>query len=219
MSFHTSTQAEDRGLMEEAKKNTDAYEKLYRKYLKKVYAYFWYRVGRDNEAAEDLTQETFLRAFKHRQRFEYQGYSYFAYLSRIAHNLLVNYYRKVKEIPLSVFGDNSEKLIQTTEDIDRGCDCMMLWSAMQDLATHEQNVLILYYWDGMATREIAGMTGKSENAIRLILSRSRKTLAKHPAISDLSTILTPEEIRKHTHRTTGKLWKMKRHYLELMQQC
>ena len=191
--------SEDKDLIEEAKKNTKAYEKLYRKYLKKVYTYFWYRVGRDHEAAEDLTQETFLRAFKHRARFEYQGYSYFAYLSRIAHNLLVNYYRKVKEVPLSVFGENSEKLIQTTEDIDRRCDCMMLWKAMQDLATHEQNVLILYYWDGLATREIAGVTGKSENAIRLILSRSRKTLAKHPSISHLSTIPTQEAIREHRH--------------------
>jgi len=78
-----------------------------KKYIKsmpiKFTTIFGIRTGHQKDTAEDLTQETFLRAFKHLSHFQNRGYSYLSYLLTIAHNVLVNYYRSHKLIPLSAF--------------------------------------------------------------------------------------------------------------------
>jgi len=169
---------EDKHLIENAQKDAEAYTFVYQKYSQKVYAYFWHRVGYNKEVAEDLAQETFLRAFQHLERYDDRGYSYFSYLLRIAHNILVNYYRKKEPTPVP-----HPEFIYTApqsslSDVEHTCDSLRLWDAMQGLPINEQNALILYYWEDMPVRAIAQQLQKSENAVKLLLSRGRKRLAK-----------------------------------------
>lgn len=170
------------------------YEQLYTKYTKKIYTYFWFRVGRNREVAEDLTQDTFFNAFRSLDRFKSQGYSYFSYLLRIAHNLLVNYYRKPKTVELPEPDSMPAEYTEGTRDVERRSDSLVIWKAMEDLPINEQNALILFYWDDLSVREIATIMDKSENAVKLLLSRGRKRLGTHRTLMELGGL--PEKLRE-----------------------
>ncbi len=191
--FLSTKELTDDMLVQRAQEDSHAYEELYTKYSKKIYTYFWFRVGKDREIAEDLTQETFFHAFRSLERFEAQGYSYYSYLLRIAHNLLVNYYRKPKTASLPEPANIPAEFTEDGRDIERKSDSLVLWKAMKDLPINEQNALILFYWDDLSVREIASLMDKSENAIKLLLSRGRKKLALHPTLNNLGGI--PDKLK------------------------
>ena len=70
------------------------FTELYRAHLRDVYSYSYYRVGNHHDA-EDLTEQTFLQAYRHfdRAQRESNGRPMRPWLIRIAHNLAANYYR------------------------------------------------------------------------------------------------------------------------------
>ena len=71
-----------------------AFSELYRAHLRDVYSYSYYRVGNHHDA-EDLTEQTFLQAYRHfeRAQWESDGRPLRPWLIRIAHNLAANLYR------------------------------------------------------------------------------------------------------------------------------
>src|SRR3981189_2454166 len=71
-----------------------AFEEFYRAHLRDVYSYSYYRVGNHHDA-EDLTEQTFLQAYRHFERAqrESNGRPLRPGLLRIAHNLAANFYR------------------------------------------------------------------------------------------------------------------------------
>ncbi len=174
----------DRTLIQEAKKNPNAFSALYEKYYQKIYNYFWYRVGHDVAVAEDLTQETFVRAYKALPRYKEAGKAYDSYLLTIAHNLLVNYYRTPK--PISIEATGVEVPQEIWSDIEKKDNIRALWRAVQQLTPTEQNILYLKYKEGYRIAEIARIVGKSENAVKLVLSRARKKLAHHPYLNAIA---------------------------------
>ncbi len=166
-----------------AKQNPKEYEKLYTKYSDKVFNYFWYRTGHDKPLSEDLMQETFLRAFQHLGRFNNRGYSYLTYLITIAHNVLVDHYRKPKSIPFEAVEDIP---FEITEDLERKSDAESLWRAIQYLPQSNRDKLLMKYQQNMSIKDIAVATGTTENAVKLSLSRTRKKLKEHPYIKDIA---------------------------------
>lgn len=174
----TPNNIEDAELVRKAKEDMQEYEKLYRKYANNIYVYLWHRVGRSREVAEDLMQETFLRAFRSLSRFRDQGYSYLTYLIRIAHNLLVNHYRKPKDSSLSSspreFADEGEDLDGI---IDRKLEANILEGTIKKLSPKDQELLRMRYKEELSIKEIAEKIDKTENAVKLSLSRTRKRLA------------------------------------------
>ncbi len=190
---------EDIEILKRAKVNSQIFEELYRKYADKVYNYFWYRTGHQKDVAEDLMQETFYRAFKHLSRFQIRGYSYLTYLLTIAHNILANYYRSKKMIPLSELGEIGEDFdvpAEITDSLERKAEAEGLWRAIQDLSPSERDALLMRYQKEMSIREITRIMNRSENAVKLILSRARKKLAQHPYLRDMVGFTDQE--RKYT---------------------
>jgi hypothetical protein len=59
-----SSLSKDKELIENAQHNHAQFQKLYTKYWEKIFKYFFYRLSRNEELAEEMTQETFLKAFK-----------------------------------------------------------------------------------------------------------------------------------------------------------
>ncbi len=176
----------DNEIIQRAKINSQIFEEIYKKYADKIYNYFWYRVGHQKDTAEDLTQETFLRAFKHLARFQNRGYSYLSYLLAIAHNVLVNYYRSHKLIPLSVFeGIDIPVPEEITNYLENKITIEQLKEALNTLSGAEKEITLMRYRDEMSIKEISKITGKSENAVKLILSRARKKLVSHPYLRNL----------------------------------
>ena len=174
----------DKKLIKNAQKNKEQFEALYAKYIDKVYNYFWYRVGHDQDVAEDLAQETLVRAYKALPKFKITKKSYLSYLLTIAHNLLVDYYRSPKPISIEATGiDVPEEIWSKIETKD---NIRSLWRAIQQLPSSEQDILYLKYRRGLKISEIASIVGKSENAVKLSLSRTRKKLSAHPYLTSIS---------------------------------
>lgn len=174
---------EDTKLVEIAKQNPKAYEDLYRKYADKVFNYFWYRTGHDKVLAEDLMQETFLKAFQNLSKFRIRGYSYLTYLLTIARHLLIDHYRKPPSVPIE---DVEDIPYEVTNEIERKSDADALWHAIQDLPASNRDVLLMRYQDEKSIKDIATITESTENAVKLNLSRTRKKLASHPYLKDMA---------------------------------
>lgn len=174
---------DDTKLVALAKANPKEYAKLYIKYSDKVFNYFWYRTGHDKMLSEDLMQETFLRAFQYLSRFNNRGYSYLTYLITIAHNVLVDYYRKPKPLPFTAIENVPYEI---TQDLEKKYDAEMLWRALQDLPQLSRDRLLMKYQQNMSIRDIATATKATENAVKLSLSRSRKKLRVHPYLKDIT---------------------------------
>lgn len=183
----------DSQLLKDAQHDQLAFEEIYNKYYQKIYNYFWYRVGHDEDVAEDLAQDTFVRAFKALPRYKDTGKSYLSYLLTIAHNLLVNYYRTPKPISIESTGVGVPDEIWS--DLETKDNIRSLWRAVQQLSEPEKNILYLKYQKGYKVAEIASIAGKTENAVKLILSRARKKLQAHPYLQSISGF--SEQQRSH----------------------
>jgi RNA polymerase sigma factor (sigma-70 family) len=165
----------DTQLIHKAQENSEKFGEIYLMYRENITQYFLKRLGYNYPASEDLTQETFIRAFSHLSNFSPSNASYQTYLLRIAHNLLVNHFRKTVFSPL-----NSEIMEQipaaiSTRDI---VDEQRLEKSLQSLKSQEREALNLLYKDQYSIREIALKYAKSENAIKLMISRARRKLQK-----------------------------------------
>lgn len=174
----------DAELVKNAKQDKVQFEALYKRYIDKVYNYFWYRVGHDQDVAEDLAQETFVRAYQALSRFKMTEKSYFSYLLAIAHNLLVNHYRKPQPISIEATGVDVPEEIWS--DIETKDNLRSIWRAIQQLPAKERDILYLKYQKGYKVADIARIVGKSENAVKLTLSRVRKKLAAHPYLKGIA---------------------------------
>lgn len=165
---------EDRDLINHAKQDREAFDKLYAKYLKKVYTYIYYRVG-SVEEAEDLTSNVFLQAFIHLDRYEYQGVSFSAWLLRIAHNMVANWYRD-RSNRQWVDLEDWEEIVSNEElpgeRLEREEDRERVKQAVSCLPPEKQQILILRFAEGMKHKEIAEVVGKSPGAVKVLVHRS-----------------------------------------------
>ena len=155
------------------------FSKLYKAHLRDVYSYSYYRVGNHHDA-EDLTEQTFLQAYRHFERAqrESQGRPLRPWLIRIAHNLAANYYRDRSRRPQTAIDDagalasshTTEGLVQDRDDLKRILECV------QQLPDDRREALIMRFALGMDNREIARALGRTDGATKVLLQRAIKQL-------------------------------------------
>lgn len=165
---------EDRQLVERAKGEKEAFDKLYVKYLKKVYTYIYYRVG-NVEDAEDLTSDVFLQALLHLDGYKDQGLSFSAWLLRIAHNMVANWHRERSRKPMAELekAEGLSGMDALPEDlVEREEERRKVRQAILALPPERQQALILRFAEGMKHREIAEVMGKSAVAVKVLVHRS-----------------------------------------------
>jgi len=166
---------EDSNLIRQAKKgNKEAFGNLYLKYLPGIYRYFFFRIGQDKQTAEDLSEEVFFKAWEALPRYEEKGWRFSAWLYRIAHNLLVDSYRKEKETAdwsdFYLVEDKSLEIVLAEEERT------VLYKAIETLTDDQKQVVLLKFVEGFETREISEITGKREDAIRALQARALQKL-------------------------------------------
>ena len=152
---------------------------LYRAHLRDVYSYSYYRVGNHHDA-EDLTEQTFLQAYRHYERAlnESNGRPLRPWLIRIAHNLAANYYRDRSRRPQTPLDDagplteplTTEGIVQDREDLSRILSCV------QQLPDDRREALIMRFALGMDNREIARALGRTDGATKVLLHRAIRQL-------------------------------------------
>src|SRR5437016_12878169 len=78
-----------------------AFAELYNAYVDKIYKYIFYKVGNAPDA-EDLCEQVFLKAWEAIGRYKWCGYPFSSWLYKLAHNLVVDYYRTRRDpMPLN----------------------------------------------------------------------------------------------------------------------
>jgi RNA polymerase sigma-70 factor (ECF subfamily) len=157
----------------------DEFSALYRAHLRDVYSYSYYRVGNHHDA-EDLTEQTFLQAYRHFERAlrESNGRPLRPWLIRIAHNLAANYYRDRSRRPQTALEDagelsaahTTEAIVEDREDLSRILECV------QDLPDDRREALIMRFALGMDNHEIARALGRSDGATKVLIHRAIKQL-------------------------------------------
>lgn len=167
-----SNRTEDAVLIALAQENGEFFGEVYTKYVGIIREYFFRRLFSNAILSEDLTQEVFVRAFRSLPIFRLTNASYATYLIRIAHNVLVNYYRQNRTLLVPLSGQE-EAVIAEAPTVPVGLETLL-----QGLTVVEQQVMFGKYRDGLKIRAIADRLGKTENAVKLILSRTRKKLKK-----------------------------------------
>lgn len=161
---------EDTTLIQAAQADPAAFAFLYEKYLALIRQYFCRRVASPQEA-EDLAQEAFVRAFRALPHFRIANASYYTYLLHVAHNLLVDHYRSTARSPVW-----QSETLEAVAETGAAPDLENLEMLLVSLSPIERSVMLLTYRDGFRAREVGEQLGKTENAVKLILSRSRKKL-------------------------------------------
>lgn len=154
-----------------------AFETLYQCYLDAIYRYIFFRIG-DEIQAEDLTEEVFVRAWEALPSYQHRNYPFSSWLYRIAHNLIIDFYRRKKPVPIT--NGLMRTQTDTRESLDhmvsRKQEAQLLAEAVQQLSELEQQVVLLRFVEGLSHKEIASMVGKSQTACRVILHRALKAL-------------------------------------------
>jgi RNA polymerase sigma-70 factor, ECF subfamily len=154
---------------------------LYRAHLRDVYSYAYYRVGNHHDA-EDLTEQTFLQAYRHFERAqrESDGRPLRPWLIRIAHNLAANLYRDRSRKPQTSIDDTSGLSSgPTTEDLVEGREELKeILEAVTRLPDDRREALIMRFALDMDNREIARALGKTDGATKVLIHRALKQLGE-----------------------------------------
>jgi RNA polymerase sigma-70 factor (ECF subfamily) len=154
-----------------------AFETLYVHYMDAIYRYIFFRVG-DEIQAEDLTEETFVRAWEALPKYQQGKYPFSSWLYRIAHNLVIDHYRRKKPVPISngLMRTYSDPVEPMDRMVDRKQEIQLLIKAVQQLNELEKEIVLLRFVEGLSHKEISAMVGRSQSSCRVILHRALKAL-------------------------------------------
>ncbi|MGC8828008.1 MAG: sigma-70 family RNA polymerase sigma factor [Anaerolineae bacterium] len=165
-------------LIERAARDPQAFGELYERYVDRIYNYIYHRVGHAQEA-EDLTSRTFQRALQHIGRYEDHGAPFSAWLYRIAHNLVANWYRDTsrrKEIALDELYTSHRRSDDPYREVIRREEIETVRELVRQLSPDRQMVLILKHSEHLSNAEIAQVLGRTEGAIKSLYHRTLQTL-------------------------------------------
>lgn len=177
----------DRPLVEAALRDPARFDALYRKYLAQVYSYAYYELG-DHHDAEDATERTFLLALGALARFEErarpadgEGASTFrVWLFQIARNVVANVRRGRRRHPEAPL--EAAAIVADPLDVERGAahreEAAAAWAAVGRLPDDRRRALVLRFVEEMSTAEIAGILGRSEGAVRVLIHRGLRAVAR-----------------------------------------
>jgi RNA polymerase sigma-70 factor (ECF subfamily) len=163
----------------------EALAELYDRYAPRMYAYIYRRVG-DAALAEDLSSELFLRVVRSIRKERAWSTSFSAWLYRIAHNLVVDHYRRLPAEPLEPLkGDVAGEGGDPVETVEALASQERLRSASRRLTPEQQEVLALRFGEGLTAAETAQIMNKSTGAVEAL---------QHRAVASLRRILAGDEL-------------------------
>jgi RNA polymerase sigma-70 factor, ECF subfamily len=155
------------------------FTELYRAHLRDVYSYAYYRIGNHHDA-EDITEQTFVQAYRHFERAqrESNGRPLRPWLIRIAHNLAANYYRDRSRKPQTNLDDaailtaplDTERVVEGREEVKE------VLEGVSKLPDDRREALIMRFALDMDNREIARALGRSEGATKVLIHRAIRQL-------------------------------------------
>ncbi len=163
----------------EMKETSWSFDQIYDEYKTPIYNYVYHLVG-DREQADDLTQDTFLKAFKALPKMD-GSLKLSAWLYRIATNTAYDALRRRKLIawlpwqdldhePADVESADPQEIYGTTE---------LVRAALRRMPQQYRSALLLYTQEGFSYSEIARTLNIAESGVKMYLSRARQSFREH----------------------------------------
>lgn len=141
----------------------------------RIFRYIYYRVNNSADV-EDLVSEVCLKMVRSIQS---QNGSFDAWIFRVASNVVTDYYRRrAVRRTVEPINDSIEDLRDETNEIDHLLDQQELRQSMARLTDEQQQVILFKFIEGYENDEIAGMLGKSVEAVRALQFRALAALRK-----------------------------------------
>ncbi|MBI3743554.1 MAG: sigma-70 family RNA polymerase sigma factor [Chloroflexi bacterium] len=159
---------------------------LYETHYERVVRYVHVRIG-DHAEAEDLASEVFTRALRAADTFEETGAPMEAWIFKMAHNIVVDHFRKKGRRPAAVPLEDAGSVASDDDPAAaalREQDYVQLRKAMQNLTEAQRQVLSLRFGGGLKSEEAARVMGKKPGAVREM---------QHAAVLKLKRILEEQQ--------------------------
>jgi len=173
---------ENRIISEALVGDEETYAEIVKIYLNQIYN-FVFRLAGDRDAAEDITQETFVKVWKNLKKFD-QSKSFKTWLFTIAKNTTYDWLKKKKEIPFSSFVDEegeswleniSSEEILPDEILERKDIADEFEKILEKIPVHYRAILLLHYKEDFSLHEIAEILDEPYNTVK---SRHQRGLGK-----------------------------------------
>jgi RNA polymerase sigma-70 factor (ECF subfamily) len=175
--------------------NEDAFAMLLQRHKSRLYTAI-FLIVKDRYVAEDLLQDTFIKAINtiREGRYNEEG-KFLPWISRIAHNLAIDHFRREKRYPEIILEDGSP-LMNSIQFAAESVEDKQVWldnrsrlrSYIKELPIEQKQVLIMRHYLKMSFQEIADRTGVSINTalgrMRYALINLRKKMIRNPNAYD-----------------------------------
>jgi RNA polymerase sigma-70 factor (ECF subfamily) len=164
------------------RRDPEAFSQLYERYFERVYRYARLKAGNADDA-EDVTAAVFLSAWRSIDRFSPRhDLSFAAWLFRLAHNVLVDRYRRQRDI-VSLDASGQEPTNGTPQP---GPEAQLEWratlaelhEALLQLTDEQREVVLLRFVEGLSAREVGDIMGKQEGTVRGMQFRAIEALRR-----------------------------------------
>ena len=179
-------QNEENLVLRAQKHDQKAFAQLYEEYFDRIYRYVTLKLG-DKMEAEDVTQQVFLNTLRSLSSFKWKGVPFSAWLFRIAHNQVVDYWRKKRHpaVPLdeslASSNGNPQQLAEHKLDTEQ------LLSATKKLTEAQREVIALRFSSGLPIAEVARVMSKSQGAVKALQHSAILALRRALLVADDET--------------------------------
>ncbi len=167
---------QEQKMVEEAKKDPQAFSALYDKYFDQIYRYVYRRCS-DKETVYDLVSQTFFDALTHIKNYEWRGYSFSSWLYKIAHNNVLKWYREHNRMLMTDLEEGREIpdfSVNTAKDAVAKESKDEIQAVLARLEAEDREIIRLKFFEDASNIEIAEIMGLSANHIGVKVFRALK---------------------------------------------
>ena len=173
---------DDARLAHQARADPEAFAELYRRHVASVYRYHLVHTGNDKDA-EDLTSQTFMAALEGIHSYRGTG-SYIAWLMGIASRRRARFFRGNRsEVPLDAALQIPTPSLPTDKAAYQRLQTRQIIVALRNISQDRAEALILCFFSGLSAQEAGLVLGKSEAAVKMLISRGLQDLRTRTSIA------------------------------------
>jgi RNA polymerase sigma-70 factor (ECF subfamily) len=154
-----------------------AWDEIFQRHYQRVYVFVFMRIG-DAMAAEDVTADVFVEAWRGIRRYSYRGVPLLSWLYRIANNLAADFVRRSKRTKTQRLEDGAANAPHTKDEAESVAMWQSVSAAFRKLTIEQQQVLVSRFIEGLSLAETADLMGKNENAIKALEFRALKSVRR-----------------------------------------
>lgn len=166
----------ERLVIESQHGNADSFGELYDIFIDGIYRYMFFRVGQHE--AEDLTELVFLKTWENIRQYKQSKSGFSAWIYRIAHNLVIDYYRlykhRTEELSENIVDHRLEA--QTMDRAHRSLNNGIVTGSLMQLPPDYRQILVLKFVEDLSYVEIGEIMGRTQAALRILQLRALRKL-------------------------------------------